>query len=89
MKNDKIEWVSEKTWKDFRETGLLLLMNQFLHIFGWAVVMEINDNKDVIRAYPARVKYRGFSEGSTANAHKKISDYMLKNAKTLKEESLM
>ena len=42
----------EATWKEFRENGLLFV-NTFLHIFGWCIVIECDDDGDY-RAYPAR-----------------------------------
>jgi len=84
------EMVTEKTWQEFMEAGLLLLINQFLHIFGWALVVEVDD-KDidgpVIRCYPARVKFRGFDEESTSKAYAQISRYMKDNAEQLEKEA--
>ena len=28
--------VVKKSWSQFRETGLVVFINSFLHIFGWA-----------------------------------------------------
>lgn len=53
--------VNKKTWKEFRDSGLLWFMNMILHTFGWAITLEINDD-EITDVYPARVKYRGFSE---------------------------
>lgn len=78
--------VEKKNWKEFRETGLLLIVNQILHVFGWALVFEI-ENEEIKTVYPARVKYRGFDNESTSEAYKKVSKYMLDNAETLKKES--
>jgi hypothetical protein len=33
--------VTKKEWSEFRSTGLVLIVNQILHIFGWALVFEI------------------------------------------------
>jgi len=76
--------ISPKTIKEFQDTGLLLFINQFLHIFGWAVVIEITDNKWSM--YPARVKFRGFSEKSTTKAYKKLTQYMCDNHNELQKE---
>lgn len=78
--------VTKKDWKEFRSTGLVLIINQILHIFGWAIVFEIEDNiiKDV---YPARVKFRGFGNDSTSEAYQKLSKYMLENAEELNKEA--
>jgi hypothetical protein len=33
--------MTKKEWSEFRSTGLLLFINQILHVFGWAIVFEI------------------------------------------------
>ena len=78
--------ITEKTWEEFRETGLLLIINQILHIFGWAIAFEFKDG-EIISVYPARVKYRGFSEESTDKGYTDISKYMVDNAKELLKEA--
>ena len=78
------EWLPvEKSWDEFRKTGLFLLTNQFLHIFGWALTYD----KDNQRVYPARVRYRGFDEGAQTRAYEKVQKYMIENAKTIYDES--
>ena len=79
--------IKEKTWEEFRKTGLLLFVNQILHIFGWAIVCEI-DNGITIKVYPARVKFRGFSENSTKIAYEEITKYMVDNDEELLIEIL-
>ena len=78
--------VNEKTWKEFRETGLLLIINQILHIFGWAIVFEF-DNSELSRVYPARVKSRGFDDESIERSYLKVSEYMSQNHEELLKEA--
>jgi hypothetical protein len=83
---------TEKTWKEFRRTGLLLIINQILHIFGWAICCECSatgddDEADVLRVYPARVKFRGFDSHSTREAYRKVAKYMKANAPELLDEA--
>jgi hypothetical protein len=77
----------EKSWQEFRDTGLAVIINQILHIFGWAIVFEVDDNNIATRCYPARVKYRGFTGDETDKAYLKVSQYMEQNAKELLEET--
>jgi hypothetical protein len=77
--------IRRKTWEEFRNTGLLLLLNQFLHIFGWAIVLNMENGK-VIESYPARVKFRGFSKSDSDEAYIKITNYMSENADELKKD---
>ena len=85
-------YVEEKSWDEFRSTGLLLIINQILHIFGWAIVAsyeryDVSTDIGVIKnVYPARVKYRGFTEKSTDRAYKKITKYMDNNSKDLLDD---
>lgn len=73
----------EKEWDEFRGTGLFLIVNQFLHIFGWALCY----NSETKQVKPARVRYRGFSEGSVTRAYEKVQRYMIDNAQELYDES--
>lgn len=76
----------EKQWKEFRDSGLLWFINQSLHLFGWAIVVELVDG-EIIRAYPARVKFRGFSEDCNTNGYKKVSQYLQQNIDELEKEA--
>jgi len=79
--------VEKKDWKEFQNTGLLLIINQILHIFGWAIVFQIdNETNKIIDVYPARVKFRGFAEKNTTDAYIKLTKYMLENAEELNKE---
>jgi hypothetical protein len=78
--------VTKKEWAEFRNTGLLLIINQILHVFGWAIFFEI-ENDQVKNVYPVRVKYRGFDNKDVGESYIKISEYMNENAKELLKES--
>lgn len=80
--------VNGKSWDEFRSTGLLLIINQILHIFGWAIVTVIDDDGNVTNCYPARVKFRGFSNDSTEKAYAKVSKWMKENSDVLYEEAI-
>jgi len=81
--NESIEWLSEQTWEQFRETGLLWWINRTLHLFGWVIVCELNSDlasdrngEQVLRVYPARCRYRGFREESEDRGFRKLSRYL-------------
>ena len=79
--------VTKKTWKEFRESGFLWWINMFLHTFGWAIVVDIDDNGEITDAYPARVKFRGFGEKNNTEGYIKVSQYMKENVSDLLEEA--
>lgn len=76
----------KQTWSDFRSAGLLWLINTFLHVFGWAIVVDIDKNGEVTDCYPARVKLRGFDYKSQDEGYIKITKYMKDNANMLLNE---
>ena len=41
--------VTKKSWKQFKNSGLLWFINTILHVFGWAIVLEV-ENNDIINA---------------------------------------
>lgn len=78
--------VKEKSWEEFRDSGLFWLVNTFLHTFGWALVVEMK-NETVVKVYPARVKFRGFSEKVNDEGYIKVSEYLKENIDELEKES--
>jgi len=81
------QYVTDKTWEEFRSTGLLLFINQILHVFGWAIVMQINGKNEITKCYPARVKFRGFGNDSVQREYMKITQYLKENADQLLKEA--
>lgn len=81
-----MKMTKKKSWESFRKTGLLLFINQILHLFGWAIAYKF-ENKKLIEVYPVRTKFRGFSEKSVSKSYIKITQYLNKNIKTLLKET--
>lgn len=78
--------VFKKTWKEFRETGLLWWINTSLHLFGWVIVFEIEEDDEITNVYPARVKFRGFDAESTEESYKVLTKYMADQGQELLAE---
>lgn len=83
----RLTMVDKKTWKEFRESGILWWINMILHIFGWAIVVNVEDSGEVTEAYPARVKFRGFDEKNNTVGYIKVSEYLKKNIVEIEKES--
>lgn len=80
--------VTKKTWDDFRAAGLLFFVNSLLHVFGWALVVEVDtDSGLVTNCYPARVTFRGFDEQSQTEEHIKLANYLAETAVEFPEEA--
>ena len=81
--------VERKAWQEFRDQGLLWWINMILHTFGWALVVNVDDETgEITDAYPARVKFRGFAEENNTEGYINISKYLKENAEQLEKESL-
>lgn len=78
--------IDKKTWKDFKKAGMLWFVNSILHVFGWSIVVELKANGEIVDVYPARVKFRGFSEDSNTQGYKNITNYLKENVNDLHEE---
>jgi len=77
----------EKTWTEFRNSGLLWFINQTLHLFGWAIAMDVTEEGHVKRVYPARVKFRGFSQERNTMGYAQVSNYLRDNVEQLAKEA--
>jgi len=66
----------QNAWQEFRDSGLLWYTNMNLHVFGWAIVVNVNDDKKITKVYPQRVKYRGFSEESNTKGYEKVTRFL-------------
>lgn len=78
--------ITKKSWQEFRDTGLFLFVNSILHVFGWVIVIEVEN--DIIKScYPARTRYRGFSDKDVEESHKKISTFLKNTSSELEEEA--
>lgn len=76
--------VDERSWDEFRQSGLLWWINRTLHLFGWAIVVEMNDDgQHVNRAFPARCKFRGFAADSETRGFEKLTNYINDESKSL------
>jgi hypothetical protein len=80
--------MQEHTWKEFQATGMLWWINMILHTFGWAIVVQTDEQGDLVKAYPARVSWRGFSSMANGEGYLKVAAYLAEHAETLHAETL-
>lgn len=84
--------VEKSDWNTFRKTGLFMFINTMLHAFGWALVVEVDNYKElgdeapVTACYPARVKFRGFGEDDQTEMHERIANYLSQTAANFPDE---
>ncbi len=74
--------MEQKTWTEFRNSGLFWFINRSLHLFGWAIVMEMNGD-EVEKVYPARVNFRGFSRSDEEEGFEKLTQHIAEIAPSL------
>lgn len=70
--------IQKKSWSEFRETGLLWFANTILCLFGWSIVLEMENGK-IVDVFPARTGFRGFNEEANTDGYKKVTTYLKDN----------
>ena len=71
--------LDQKTWEEFQSTGLLWLVNTFLHTFGWTIMTQVDDDGNVIGGVPCRTDYRGFTTDINDEGYLKVTDWLKEN----------
>lgn len=76
--------MEKMTWEEFRSTGLLWFINRILHLFGIAIVVNVEENTEkVLDVYPAKVTYRGFTREVEEKGFMSVTEYMKDNGENL------
>lgn len=79
----------KETWELFQDSGMLWFINRILHVFGWAIVLEVTKSGGIVqKVYPARTRFRGFSVDSEAEGFRQITRFMRDAAPNLLKEVL-
>lgn len=68
--------ITEKTWDEFRESGMMWWINRAIHLFGWAICAECDEAGNVLRVYPAHTRYRGFPTEDEVDGFKKLTAHV-------------
>lgn len=79
--------IDKKSWNEFRDSGFLWWINMILHTFGWSIIVNIDENGKIVDVYPARVKFRGFSEKDNTKGYIKVSQFIKDNSNELLKEA--
>ena len=73
----------EASWDDFRAAQLLWYVNRLIHLFGWAIVTEVDATGKVTRVFPSRTIFRGFSEETETKGFIGLTQHLVAESKTL------
>jgi hypothetical protein len=79
--------ITARTWGDFRQAGMLWLVNTILQVFGWSIVVIVDNDGTEIDAVPVRTRFRGFGDAEITKGHQNVAAYMVENATDLLRES--
>lgn len=79
--------VQIRTWEEFKDSQLLWWVNRSLHLFGWAIALKQNEDGK-LEAFPAKVKFRGFSLEREDEGFIKLTNYLADNIQTLKDDTI-
>lgn len=78
--------VTPKSWDEFRDTGLLWFVNLILNVFGWGIYVGVDEEGNIIEAFPARCKFRGFETEINDEGYYLIAKYLKDNARNIYDE---
>lgn len=71
-----IDLFDEKTWEEFRESGMLWATNTMLeHLFGWCIVYDYQSNSK-LRVVPCTTKCDGIAEIAEKEGREKLIRYL-------------
>lgn len=78
VNDSKVDRIS---WEEFRESGMLWLVNRSLHLFGLAIVLTVDRNAEdrVVDAFPARVPFLGFGRADEEAGFAKVRAAFLRS----------
>ena len=78
--------IKRKTWEEFQDSKMLWCANRVLHMFGWAIVFQKEEN-GLLSVYPARVEFRGFDVKTEVEGFIGLSKFISENHEELLEEA--
>jgi hypothetical protein len=74
--------------KTFVDTGLVWLVNRFLHLYGFAIAYDMNEETgECSDFYVCRTIFRGFEEPFDSEGYERVARYMKENAAELYTEA--
>ena len=79
---------SSSCWQEFKDAGLLWMINGILHNFGYAITIFTNNEGKITNVTPMKTKYRGFSEESNEKGYKKVAKYLKENIDTIYNDTM-
>lgn len=68
--------MKSKDWLEFRDTGLFTMMNIFLQMFNWTIVVETDKKGKVISVYPARSMNKTYPDSVLCIALDKVQKFI-------------
>lgn len=85
--NEKEYKFDRESSEKFKDYGLLWFTNTILHMFGWTLTYNYNEDGVLDSVNPKRVKFRGFPEKSNTRGYRRVSKYLKENIDKLLEEA--
>jgi len=73
-----------RLWETFQKNGMLWLVNSNLHIFGWNIVIE-RDEDVIVDVFPIKTRNGGFSATTNKWGIRRISEYMKRTDELIKD----
>lgn len=85
-KQAKEKPMREVSWAELAEIGGFWFINRTLHLLGYALVREEDEDGNVTRVYPARTKFRGFDREAEEDGFRRVTKHLRDEADELVED---
>jgi hypothetical protein len=46
--------IEKQTWEKFINSGMMWFANRILHVFGWTIAYETDEQDNILNVFPAR-----------------------------------
>jgi hypothetical protein len=73
---DPCPGIEKRSWEEFRDNGFFWFLNRIIHVFGWSIVFEEEEDGSISDVYPARTAWRGFDHKTEWTNFQKVTKFM-------------
>lgn len=86
MTDNNNHMIERREWNEFRDAGLIWWCNRILHLFGWAIALEFDDDGKIKEVYPTKCKFRGFNSETETAGFEKLTRHLSDNMPNLLQD---
>jgi len=67
-----------RSWEEFRDVGGFWFVNLLLHVFGWSLSFDEEEDGTISQVYPRRTTWVGFDEKTNEEKQRAWLNHLMK-----------